>query len=419
MKKSFLSTLAADGPIAVIDDRVYRVSREASASRIYINAGGYTTCLEEGERILVLENQLAAPQVAAAVEQVREKLEKNTGGFLKELKSMQSRAANGMMEEFIAEFLRNWSPPDEFQKEAMEAEQEDKGDDNLDELVKDILDGIKLHSFDDTPLLDLQTERAYGTIIINDKVYHLAEGDVPEGASFVVDDDKNKFSLIYISTLKGFEREYIRNIGKSVTALKHGLEQKQAEQFQRLRNEKSRKLQATGLAPEDPTGEVGWIKDGSSYYVYINRGSYILESKSRGKKYRFPSCRLAVRLITAGGKVDYDRDLGEGQVRIIASKQVRNGVEVGEMTSTKERDYRHPATSSSLGGFQRLCTGDYKFPAPTESRSLEDCIVKVLLKACDLIESGYKDVCAGRKSAVYRPFDSSEHIKIYKEHEIR
>jgi hypothetical protein len=391
MNKTFLSDLVVDSPIAVFRNRVYEVCDSSSDASIYLSIGNAVKGLRESEMLIHFENSFMAEKIQKELETARKRQENDRKGWKDKISNIKTSINRTRVEQFLEEFLNSWSHSAHIPKRTPISKKI-----NIDDYIIAMPSKLDFHLENArTPVIsDVFGSRLVGFLFMDGLAYIFSEAKANDASTHIVAGDRI-FELTYKSTIQEFEDVYLPLLqAKFKDRIKY-LELAQTKEFEKL-NKKYHTSQSSDapLPQENRNKQVGWLKDGTDYYVYAIKPSFVIMSHALKKKFRFPSCKIGLRLIIKGDSISYDTNQNSGMARILESRQVAAGRETGKMQNLKNKDYLHPATkliADHINKYTYLCMGTYDFERPSTKKTLIDCINKVLRDACNKIEKGYRD----------------------------
>jgi hypothetical protein len=206
-------------------------------------------------------------------------------------------------------------------------------------------------------------------------------------------------SLEYLTMLDGIEQPYKNELTRILNSASDSAVAGKRKQIETAIAETQKKW---GI-PAHP--EFGHLIDGDDYYVWKNCPRFSLRSNvqvdsTAGDKtwYDFPSCRIGVKLVKKNNSIGYYE-----QIYAIASRQIKKGVEVGEMVNLKGKQFKFPATPVRPGsGYPIICI------TPEPFKIYKGSEIQSLLNAAFSIMKSYVDGDdAPPTMIIYAPIDEN------------
>lgn len=401
MADTYLSDLCAEGPIAVLDDKLYEVTQSGTGHLLVLEPTVMT--LSESETIVSLENKFMAPRVLEELAKTRKGQQASGDALRKKLQGLRQQVSSDKMMDFLRAFFGNLSglynyllPP------------EDKSI-NIDGIMAKIPDEMPFHEQGVARSTLMSTMHPTELLIWQGDVLSLERTTTVTIGDRLVRDNMG-YKLNRSLSLAEFDDTYH---GKLKDALKGKIEPFLEQQRAAIERAETF-IYDSQRARENVPSEVdlngakwGWMKDGDDFWIYKEKGTFILESTKDGvtRKFRFPTCRVGLRLTLENGILGYDSKIG---TRVIAAKNIANGRETGPMKDLKGKAFNFPACQKDAqeGNYPYLCISGagYSYPTPANEKDLRRCIREVLDGTSFKMENGYHDEASPKKPEGYRIF---------------
>lgn len=426
MLSNYVSEISKSCPIAIINDRIYRMNNRLANRVMYIDIGGVRRGLVEGENIINLENRIMQPLVDGGFEETIMSFDWEKSTIIHESGSDTIQLEINKFERVIKNFVESWHRSD------IKAAEKRNKKHHLDADQITFENTYCFHEENSSDPLIHSCITGKGIFVMQGQVYMLNNGMPDNEKTFISDVDKT-YILSHESDVGKFCKKYEDCLNSRLKEILDNINQDKDDCIEQIREIISRNIVKDNVLKENLTHDVGAMHDGQNYWVYFNLNleeGIILNSYVRNTDFRFPSCRLGLKLIESGGKITYDTREKNGRVRILAAKSIKNGKEEGEMKSTKEGDYIHPATPpiDKKGWDQQygrdypyLCIGDdYNWVQPDKNNSIEDCLRTVLVEASMSIQFYHDPSHPDSKYRVFRLLQGeADYNNYFRNHEIR
>jgi hypothetical protein len=391
---------------------MYDIIHDGNPRHDYVSISGNKERLRNGEKIITLENLFMDQYISEEIKSKSKSINQSLSKMYNELQNVEERMKKLSITKFIYSFLDDWSKAGGF------SNKKNNPKNNSDQ-------GITKFDFHDESIekrsvLSRMIE-SRGILFLGGNCYYVKNNQGRANShSDYINLQGTDYELSFFKKISDFDRLYAKKMVQT-------LEKKFKEEVNRKRGplEQLADLNKTGNLSnpnrlENTTGEVGYIKDGNHYYLYINIDSFTERSEKLNKKFRFSSCKVGVKLIHKDGKLNYDDNIESGMARILEAKQISNGKESGTMASVKNKDFVHPATRrTDSNPYTYLCIrGGFNYPTPSNNKSLEECIKEVLFHIKGCLGNSLFNCDSGGPLSLYRYLDTN-YDQLYKPFEVR
>lgn len=408
MNSTYLTDWATEGPFVVFKDRMYDLIPDTKPNKNSLSIGGKNMLLVPSEKLITLENIFMEQAMDQKLGQKGDVLGRKLAQAHEAYKKIESTAKRNAMGDFIYHFLNNWSKAGTVQRyEPPKPE------------IVSIPTKIPYHDYRERRSTLVSIVETIGFLCMAGNVYYTKKTKNDEQDHLIL--NGNGYALKVCSSVSDFDKLYGKKLIEHLKKrINHSVE-KAENQLIALRQEYNGTDTDTRLAShESSTGEVGYFKDNGDYYLYINCHSFIERSAALSSRFRFPSCKLGVKLTYKNGRLNYDISQESGKIRVLASKDISNGREVGTMKNLKHKKYAHPAsTDTTNNDYPLMCiTGEeWPYPEPTAKRSLEKCIEIALRKTLQLLGNTTQPLDYDEDLTLYSYLDYN--YNMYKNNEIK
>jgi hypothetical protein len=363
---TFLSDLANESGVVVLRDRIYTLEPSDSSKVPYLKIDSLHE-LVRSERVTTLENLFLEDSLQSSRQEKSTKLSSDLSEVKNKINSMRTQEKEGKITKLVLEFLNSYSKAGCVNVTSNLPETIELGDGDFHEqtLSRSILSTI----MEDDAL-----------VIHQGKCYYPSRKSANQNDSFL-DLGTGRKKLFLSSNLESFDKVYAKR-------MKSAVEKKVQEYFEHYQKILDSAKKTGGLlynGIESSTGEVGYHREGDEHYLYVNvPRAFTGRSDKLQKKFRFASCKLGLRLTYESNRLDYDRNLESGMIRILFSKQIQNGEEHGELKLQQGENYNHPAVKNTTrNNFPFVCIthNGWKYPKASDQKSLVAVISNVLRRA--------------------------------------
>ncbi len=401
-----LFALARKNPLLVLDDIIHELNDCQLNTDFFLSIKGLKKSFSftTSENIRTIENVQYTPELKKEIDSAIVQIAKRQERLAQEFSNLKAPAKDTAILEFIKKIIRLYTN----QQEIILPEQHELSYKRKDipECVEEFhkpspkKDGLSVFSssISKDPFL-----------IIRNSCYQLQEKDCQD-RDFVCLKQKN-YAFSFNGPIELVEADYLERIDQHI---RNRFNEELESIIQHLEQEKKRKVNLEKMLKYYSTNDViGYLYDGSDYYIWV--GVPTIEIRVNQKNYRFPSCRIGIRIFMNKDTVDFDRDPARmGGIRVLESKKVINGVEVGEMENMKNKNYMFPNTR--FYGANRYCyacidpvgTLVYNNYVPKkDGASINQLLQELLRTAQNRMRNGY----IPGKCTVYTPITETNSAK--------
>jgi hypothetical protein len=404
MSSPHLCALAREKTILVVDDAIHELGGKGMPQDILLSIRGITTGFAPSLSLVDAENLQLADRMEEALESKKAELLYEEEKLGRDFKSLKTPFHNNEYLAFINTFIDLWRYQEDNKTHSDEELAYKKTAQNpVDASFH--AKGAKQKTSAFTSLIRSLPMRCDMRLIIRELCYCPVPDAKADAGSQFLDIMGKKHQIKFDQTLDELEEKY-------TTALEDSIEARCDAELDAWHEHIMREWARKGDLEKQVNKmrkyeEVGYLFDGKDYYIWMHVPQLETESALKKEKYLFPSCKIGLRLVKHGNKIDFDRNADTGGIRVLEAQSVANGIETGQMQSMKQKEYHFPsATMTASNDYTYICISPegsrvYLHFEPKPNRSVFFCMKKLLKQAESAMRRGYDETNKSMK--VFHP----------------